>query len=240
METFLIFLESNFPVLFSHTYVFLFLGAAIEGLSTLVIGGFLVSTHSVDFLLALVAFALGHTVNGYIWYAVGYYGGAKSLDRWGRTQENSRKIIERVEHYFNLHSGKAIFATKFTFSLTIATQIMAGSLKYDLGEYSWYNFIGSLCWATFAMSIGYFFGASYRLLFIYLKDFAYFIIFLGGAIALIYILKAIFRSAFMRAIIEHDRIRHYREKFRNGIDKIWPNGNENGDKKGDSGSVDNF
>src|SRR3989338_11625992 len=136
MEQFLAFFQSNFPVLFSHTYVFLFLGAAIEGLSTLVIGGFLVSTHSVDFLLALVAFALGHTINGYIWYAVGYYGGAKSIDRWGRTKENSRKIIEKVENYFYLHSGKAIFITKFTFSLTIATQVMAGSFKYDLRKYS--------------------------------------------------------------------------------------------------------
>src|SRR3989338_11611750 len=104
MEQFLAFFQSNFPVLFSHTYVFLFLGAAIEGLSTLVIGGFLVSTKSVSFLPALIAFALGHTVNGYVWYAVGYFGGAKSLDRWGRTKENSRKIIETVERYFHLHS----------------------------------------------------------------------------------------------------------------------------------------
>ncbi|MDP3697774.1 MAG: DedA family protein [Candidatus Taylorbacteria bacterium] len=224
MENFLNFLQASFPFLFSYIYLFLFIGAAIEGLSTLVIGGFLVSTQSVSFLPALAAFALGHTVNGYIWYAVGYYGGAKSLDKWGRSKEKSRKIIETVEHYFRRHSGKAIFLTKFTFSLTLATQIMAGSLKYDLRKYSWYNFIGSVCWATFAMSIGYFFGASYRLLFVYLKDVAYFIVFLGGAIALIYILKAIFRSAFIKAIIEHESVRHYREKLRTGLDKFWPNG----------------
>jgi len=225
VEAFLQFWQSNFPVLFSHTYIFLFLGAAIEGLSTLVIGGFLVSTHSVAFLPALAAFTLGHTVNGFMWYAVGYYGGAKSLDKWVRKDPKGEKILNTVQRYFEMHSGKAIFATKFTFSLTLATQIMAGSLKYDLRKYSWYNFIGSVCWAAFAMSVGYFFGASYRLLFVYLKDFAYFVVFLGGAIALIYILKAIFRSAFIRAIIEHDRVRHYREKFRNGFDKFWSNGN---------------
>jgi|SRR3989344_3337269 len=226
MDTLLIFFESNFPVFFSHTYIFLFIGAAIEGLSTLVIGGFLVSTHSISFFPALLAFALGHTVNGYLWYGVGYYGGAKSIDKWVRTKDNSRKIIEKVEVYFHRHSGKAIFLTKFTFSLTIATQVMAGSLKYNLRKYSWYNFIGSICWAAFAMSIGYFFGASYRLLFVYLKDVAYLIVFLGGAIALIYILKAIFRSTFIRAILDHDRVRHYREKLKNGLDKFWPNGNE--------------
>src|SRR3989338_7780032 len=130
MDSLLIFFESNFPVFFSHKYIFLFIGASIEGLSTLVIGGFLVSINSIQFLPALSAFALGHTLNGYIWYAVGYYTGAKSLDKWGRSKEKSRKVIEKVEHYFHKHSGKAIFITKFTFSLTIATQIMAGSLKY--------------------------------------------------------------------------------------------------------------
>ena len=137
MEVFLQFLQTNFPILFSHKYIFLFIGASIEGLSTLVIGGFLVSINSIQFLPALSAFALGHTLNGYIWYAVGYYTGAKSLDKWGRSKEKSRKIIERVENYFHRHSAKAIFITKFTFSLTIATQIMAGSFKYDLKKYSW-------------------------------------------------------------------------------------------------------
>jgi len=223
MEHFLFYLESNFPFLFTYIYGFLFIGAALEGLSTLVIGGFLISTHSIDFLPALLAFSIGHSVNGYIWYAVGYYGGAKSLDKWGRTRENSRKIIETVERYFERHSGKAIFVTKFTFSFTIATQVMAGSLKYDLSKYSWYNFLGSLCWAGFVMSIGYFFGQSYKLLFVYLKDFAYLVVFLGGAIALIYILKAIFRSAFVKAIVKHEKVRHYREKLRTGMDRIWSN-----------------
>lgn len=227
MENFLNFLQVSFPFLFSYIYIFLFLGAAIEGLSTLVISGFLVSTGSIPFLPAVIAVALGETVNGFMWYAVGYYGGAKSLDRWGRGNEKSRKIIEKVEHYFHRHSGKAIFITRFTFSLTVATQIMAGSLKYDFKKYSWYNFLGSVCWTAFAISIGYFFGASYNLFLVYFKDFAYFIVFLGGAIALIYILKAIFRSAFVKAVIEHDRVRHYREKFRNGLDRFWPNGNGN-------------
>lgn len=224
MEQFFDFIQTNFPVLISHKYLFLFIGAALEGLSTLVIGGFLVATHGVQFLPALTAFALGHTINGYIWYAVGYYGGAKSIDRWGRTKENSRKIIEKVENYFYLHSGKAIFITKFTFSLTIATQVMAGSFKYDLRKYSWYNFIGSVCWATFAMSIGYFFGQSYKLLFTYLKDFSIFVIFLAGAIILIYIMKAIIRSAFIQSILMNERVKYFSEKIKNGVDRLLSNG----------------
>jgi len=229
MEALFYFIQTHFPLLIEHKYLFLFIGAAIEGLSALVIGGFLVSTDSIQFLPALVAFTLGHTINGFIWYGVGYYTGAKSLDRWGRSQEKSRRIIEKVEKYFNRHSGKAIFITKFTFSLTIATQIMAGSLKYDLKKYGWYNFLGSACWALFAMSIGYFFGQSYKLFLVYVKDMAYAIVFLGGAIALIYVLKWIFRSAFIQSIIMHERVRYLSDKIKSSLDHFLSDGD--GDKE---------
>src|SRR3989338_5718266 len=224
MEAIFNYVQIHFPLLITHKYLFLFLGATIEGLSALVIGGFLVSTHAVQFLPALAAFTLGHTINSFIWYSVGYFTGAKSLDKWGRNKEKSRKIIEKVEYYFHRHSGKAIFLTKFTFSLTIATQIMAGYLKYNLKKYSWYNFISSVCWAAFAMSIGYFFGQSYKFFFNYLKDMAYAIVFLGGAIALIYVLKWIFRSAFIQSIIMHERVRYLSDKIKSSLDNFLSDG----------------
>jgi|SRR3989344_1337317 len=227
MEAIFNYVQIHFPLLITHKYLFLFLGATIEGLSALVIGGFLVSTHAVQFLPALAAFTLGHTINSFIWYSVGYFTGAKSLDKWGRNKEKSRKIIEKVEYYFHRHSGKAIFLTKFTFSLTIATQIMAGSLKYNLKKYGWYSFLGSACWALFAMSIGYFFGQSYKFFFNYLKDFALFIVFLAGAIVLIYGLKILFRSAFIQAIFMHEKIRYIGEKIKNGLDRFLSNGDDN-------------
>ena len=234
MEQVFTFIQEHAPVLIDHKYLFLFIGATIEGISALVIGGFLVSTKAVQFFPALAVFVLGHTINGFIWYGVGYYGGAKSLDRWGRSKEGSRKVIERVEYYFHRHSGKAIFITKFTFSLTIATQVMAGSLKYDLRKYSWYNLLGSASWALFAMSIGYFFGQSYRLIFVYAKDLAIGIGFLGGAIALIYILKAILQSAFIKAILNHESVKYISDKLKNGLNRFTSNGNG---KNGQNGHI---
>lgn len=228
MENFLNFLQHHFPLFFFHKYSFLFLGATIEGTNTMILGGFLASTGFVSLIPTLLLFMLGETLNGYIWYTVGYFAGSKPIDKWGRSKPKSEKIINTVQYYFEKHSSKAILITKFTFSLTIATMIMAGSLKYDLKKFSLYNFIGSCGWACMTFFLGYSFGQSYRLIFRHLiKDIGYVFIFLGGAITLIYILKGIFRSAFVKALIEHERIRHYREKLRNGIDKIWPNGNGN-------------
>jgi membrane-associated protein len=229
MEAILVFLQTHFPAIITYKYTFLFLGAAIEGLNTMVLGGFLISTNALPLLPTFIVFTLGYTVNGYLWYLVGYFAGSKPIDKWGRRKPKSQKIIETVQYYFEKHSGKAIIVTKFTFSLTIVALIMAGSLKYNLKKFSLYNFIGSIGWVALTLFIGFFFGESYKFFFIYLKNFTYFLVFLGGAIALIYIIKAIFRSAFVKTVLAHDSVRHYREKFKNGIDKIWTNGNDHND-----------
>ena len=226
MAPLLDFIQLHFPVLVTHKYIFLFLGAAVEGLNTMVLGGFLVSTKAIPLLPTFAVFTLGYTLNGYLWYAVGYFGGSKPIDKWGRTKPKSEKIIKTVQEYFERHSGKAIVITKFTFSLTIAALIMAGSLKYNLRKFSLYNFIGSVGWVSLTLFIGYFFGQSYKFFFVYIKNFTYFLVFLGGAIALVYILKVIFQSAFIRAIINHEKVKYYSHKLKNGLDKLLSNGDE--------------
>ena len=214
MQHILSFIEVNFPLLLTHKYLFLFLGSAIEGMNTMVLGGFLVSTGFVSLVPTLFIFILGETINGYIWYSVGYFAGSKPIDKWGRSKPKSDKIINVVQNYFEKYSGRAILLTKFTFSLTIATEIMAGSLKYDFKKFSFYNFIGSAGWVCMTLFTGYFFGQSYRLLFHYLTNFWYLLLFLGGAFALIYILKLIFRSAFIKSLLMHEKVRYYSDKIK--------------------------
>ena len=226
MEQFLGFLQQNFPVIVTYKYLFLFLGAMIEGLNTMVLGGFLVSVNSIRLLPTLLLFILAYTINGYIWYTVGYFAGAKPIDKWGRKDKKGRKIIEKVEEYFNKYSGRAIIITKFTFSLTIATLIMAGSLKYDLKKFTFYNFIGSVGWVVVTLFVGYFFGQSYKLFFVYLKNFTYGLVFLGGAIALIYIIKLVLGSAFVKSLFITDKIRELSYKLRNGLEEFLSNGAE--------------
>ncbi|MEK7139026.1 MAG: DedA family protein [Patescibacteria group bacterium] len=197
----------------------------VEGLNTMVLGGFLVSVNTIKLLPIFLLFILAYTINGYIWYTVGYFAGAKPIDKWGRKDRKGRKIIEKVEEYFNKYSGRAIIVTKFTFSLTIATLIMAGSLKYNLKKFSFYNFIGSVGWVVVTLFVGYFFGQSYKLFFVYLKNFTYGLVFLGGAIALIYIIKLILGSAFVKSLFITDKIKELSDKLRNGLEEFLSNGN---------------
>lgn len=220
MENLLDFLQTYFPALVSYKYIFLFLGAAIEGFNTMILGGFLVSIDSIDLLPTFLVFIVGYTVNGYAWYILGYFAGAKPIDKWGRKDIKSRKIIEKVQEYFEKYSGRAIIFTKFTFSLTIATLIMAGSLKYDLKKFSLYNFIGSIGWVALTLFTGYFFGESYKFFFTYIKNITYFLIFLGGAIALIYVVKNLFGLAFIKTLLIKERIKEIGGKLKEEIDRL--------------------
>lgn len=192
----------------------------MEGLNTMVLGGFLVSINTIRLLPIFLLFTLAYTINGYIWYTVGYFAGAKPIDKWGRKGQKGRKIIEKVEEYFGKYSGRAIVITKFTFSLTVATLIMAGSLKYNLKKFSIYNFIGSVGWVAVTLFVGYFFGESYKLFFVYLKNLTYGLVFLGGAIAFIYIIKLVFGSAFVKSLYLTDKIKEFSYKIRNGLEEF--------------------
>jgi membrane-associated protein len=220
METFFHFFQSFFPTLVHYKYLFLFLGATIEGMNTMILAGFLASIGSVALLPMFLLCVIGDTINGYVWYMVGYFAGAKPIDKWGRKDPKSRKIIEKVEEYFGKYSGRAIVFTKLTWSLTIATLIMAGSFKYNLRKFSWYNFLGSAGWVGITFFVGYFFGQSYKLFLAYLTNVFYVLAFLGGAIAIVYLIKISFRSAFIRSLFFADRIREIGDKMRNGIDKF--------------------
>ena len=226
VDNVLIFLQNNFPLIIEHKYLFLFLGGMLEGLNSIVLGGFLASIGAVKLVPMFLLFVVSYSLSGYMWYAVGYFGGAKPIDKWGRKDEKSRKIIEKVEEYFNRYSGRAIILTKLTFSLTIATLIMAGSLKYDFRKFHLYNFLGSLGWVALTFFMGFFFGESYKFLFNYIKNFVYIALFLGLAILAIYIIKLVFKSAFIKSLFITAKVRELSAKVKDGIDEFLNGGIE--------------
>ena len=232
MEAVLQFIETTFPVIITHKYLFLFIGAMMEGMNTLILGGFLASVNSILLWPTFMLFILAYTINGYLWYAVGFFAGAKPIDRWAKKDEKRRKVVEKVGHYFSKYSGRAIIITKFTFSLTIATLITAGSLKYSFKKFTFYNFAGSIAWVVVTMFVGYFFGESYKLFSDYVKSLTIGLVFLVGAIAVVYMIKRTFGSAFIESLLSGDRIRDFSYKFRNGLEAFLSNGSDEEEKRG--------
>lgn len=217
METFFQFIQANIPWLIYYKYLFFFLGSAIEGFSTMVLGGFLASVSGLGAALLFFVMSAGYIVNGFMWYAVGFFGGATSLDKWGHKHKLSHEVIQKVTMYFDQHSAKAIILSKLTFGFTIAIMIMAGSLKYNLKKFFVYNSVGSLLWASLTMGVGYFFGESLKYLTHAAKSLSLFLAFLVGAVAFLYIVKAVLKKYFRFSLNWNDRLQKIR-RWLNGFD----------------------
>lgn len=220
MENAFLYIENHLPFLVEYKYLFIFVGAAVEGMNTTILAGFLASVASISLWPAFFICLAGEVFSGFAWYTVGYYAGSKPIDRWGRKDKNSRKIIEKVEEYFQRYSGRAILFAKITWSLTIATMITARSFKYSLKKFAMYNVLGSALWIGMVFFVGFFFGESYKYLFDYLKNFVLVLVFLGGAFAIGYLIKTIFSSAYIRTLFMAEKLREFGDKLKDGIDKL--------------------
>lgn len=226
MSELLSFIQNHAPFLIAYRYLFLFLGGMIEGLNTLVLAGFIASSGQVKIYWIIPLLIAAHSINGYLWYMVGYWGGAKSLDKWGHRSRLSHNIIKTITNYFEKYSARAIMFAKFTLSLEIATLILSGSLKYNLKKFSKYNFLGSVGWVSMAVTVGYFFGQSFQLFFSFIKNFTFFLIFLAGAIILIYMIKIVLKRHFVRYIVIQQKFKEWTEKLKDELDSFLSNGDE--------------
>lgn len=220
MNQILDFIQQHAPYLITYKYLFFFLAGVFEGLNTLVVAGFVASTGQIKLYFIIPLLIVAHSLNGYLWYSVGYWGGAKSLDKWGHRDKLSHQIITTIDNYFKKYSGRAIMFAKFTFSLEIATLILSGSVKYNLKEFTKYNFFGSVGWVSATVLVGYFFGESFQLFYSFLKNFTLFLVFLGGAITLVYIIKILLKRYFIGYLLLQQRIREWTEKVRENIDSF--------------------
>lgn len=212
-------IQLQFPLLAQYKYLFLIIATTIEGFNTIIFAGFLASIGTVAIIPAILVCVLGDFLNGWVWYLVGYFGGAKPIDKWGRKDPKSRKIIETVENYFHRYSGRAIIFTKLTWSLTIATMVMAGSFKYDFKKFSYYNMIGGLGWVALTFSIGFLFGKGYKAVNL-VNNIAYIALFMVCAILVVYGLKVLFKSKFIQSLTAMEHLRLVSERLKEGIDKF--------------------
>jgi len=221
------FIETTFPVLVSHKYFFVYLGTALEGMYSAILAGFLASIGTVSFWPVLWVALAGGFTNGFLWYAVGYFVGSRPIDKWGRKENRVGKIIQRVEQYFCKYGGGAVLLAKMTWSVTTATMIVAGSLKYNWKKFAMYNFVGSVGWAFMFVFFGFFFGHGYGFLVEYIKDLLVFILVLASAVVAGYIIKKTLNLIFVRLIFLGEYFKNISDKIKNSVDNLFPDQDNN-------------
>ncbi len=191
-------LQVSFPWLIEYRYLLIFLAACIEGFSTMMVAGFLLSTRSVSLVPTFLVLVAGEIANGFLWYAVGYWGGGRAIDWLLRHSRRQRQLVDRVRAYMERYTGQAILFAKMTFSVTVLTQVLVGSTKYPTRRFAIFNIIGSIGWVALILALGFFFGTGYTAIFGYLKSFSHLLLFVVITVVVVLLFGRLFRGALMR------------------------------------------
>lgn len=148
-------------LLYEHRYVFAFLGALFEGTYIMLLSGVLFKFGYFNVWGIFAVLFLGYFLNGIAWYLMGRAGGYKILEKWGKRWHMTRRLIEKLEHYFKKHSAKTIFITRITYGLSMPALIIAGSLKMKWKKLLSITLVATIIWVLGAMGLGFVFGLGY-------------------------------------------------------------------------------
>lgn len=151
------------PDLISNiSYVFVFVGAVIEGETVLLLSSFAASLGYLNIWAVLGLVFLGEVIADACWYWVGRLAKDNVLHRIERWFKVSPALLARLEHYFEHHSAKILIGFKFVVGLRLATLIAAGLARMPFRKFLALNIFSIGLWTLLFGGIGFFFGENYK------------------------------------------------------------------------------
>lgn len=161
------------PAILSHIktigYPLMLVAMIVEGPTVTLLAAF---AASLGFFNVYVVFALGmlgDIVGDIILYVIGYTGGTKALVKAEKILKIKPALVTKIEHLFNNHGKKTIFAVKSTTGLCWITFIAAGAVRMKFKEFLTGSFLGGIIWSSFLVLMGYFFGYAFETINDYIK-----------------------------------------------------------------------
>ncbi len=153
-------------------YLIIFLGVALEsaallglfipGESLMMLGGFLAERGTLSLVYLIPLACLGAVLGDSISYELGRRFGMEWLLRYGRWAGLRRHHLERMDHLFERHGGRAVLLGRFITFLRTLAPFAAGASGMRYSEFIRYNATGGIVWASGFVTVGYLLGASWR------------------------------------------------------------------------------
>ena len=157
-DTIIAFFTTHQATILEYRYVFLFILQLLEGTVMMITAGVLIAAGYFSPVTAFIVCSIAENLDGFLWYSIGYYFGSKPIDWFIRNSPGRQAFIAAMRRHSDRSAGLVVLFVKMTYSITNATLVLVGSLKYDIRRFAFYNFIGSLGWAALLLSLGYTFG----------------------------------------------------------------------------------
>ena len=137
------------------------------------LAGFLVARGEMSLTLTLLAGTAGAVAGAALWYWIGLRIGAERLKRLarrhGRWLTLAPRDIDRVDRWFDRHSGKAVLLGRLVPALRTLISVPAGVFGMSLPRFLLFTTLGTALWTTLLAVAGYLLEGQYRIVAAYLN-----------------------------------------------------------------------
>jgi membrane protein DedA with SNARE-associated domain len=134
------------------------LGLPIPGETVTIVGGFLAGSDQLTYWGVLGCAALGATLGGNVGYGLGRWGGWALLVRVSQFFRVPEAQVEKLRTQFSQNAAKAVFVGRFLALFRVFASPLAGITEMPFLQFTFYNTLGAVTWASVMVSGAYFIG----------------------------------------------------------------------------------
>ena len=116
--------------------------------------GYLVSTGRFELWAVATAGAIGCNIGSTLAYYVGYWGGRRAVERWGRYILLNPKDLERADGFFARWGSATVFVSRLLPVIRTFIALPAGIARMNQAKFQIYTFLGSWPWCFALAYVG--------------------------------------------------------------------------------------
>lgn len=141
------------------------------------IAGFMIKSHTIGWVGANAAVAIGSLLGSLLAYSVGYYGGRPFILKYGKYFFVSEDHFYKADKTFNKYGAAAVFFGRLLPVVRTFISLPAGIARIDLKKFITFSLAGMLPWNFLLIFLGYKFSEKFdTVIKPWFEDFKYFII----------------------------------------------------------------
>lgn len=145
----------------AHGYALMFILMLIEGPAVTAAGAFAAVLGYFNIWTVFTLSVLGNLIPDAAYYAIGFWGRQRLIDKYGRYFKITPEKVARLEELYRAHVGKTIAVVKLISVLATPGLIIAGISRVPLKKYVCWSLAVTLPTSGFYLILGYFFGSAY-------------------------------------------------------------------------------
>ncbi len=122
--------------------------------------GALIEAGRFSFWNIVVLSSIGAVLGSLTSYALGYYGAAPFVKKFGKYFRIKQEDLEKTHAFFAKYGERVILISRFIPVVRQFSSIPAGAAKMNVWKFCLYTAVGSTLWNILILGLGYFVGAN--------------------------------------------------------------------------------